>query len=298
MTKIYQRMGDFTLTELTKFEAYTRGDGLLDFLMDEIDSLSIDHSQEESDITGKGGRRLGKKKKNKSVSVSGTNGLISEGMLKAQTGGEIKNGNMTVKKSEIKKISGDMTVIVDDVPVGTVGQEIGKIQLIGDAGSVIKSYLQGTIATDDKFSYDPETKTISLPSDSDIEAGMTIRYAYYRVVQGSSINNPSGKYSEVREVWLHGYGVDKCDNKIAYAWYFPRADISGEFSVDLGGDQTMHNFGFEALPDLCNELEDDLYTLYIYQNGEIVAVNPGSGSSGGNSGDKFATDEEVKDIFS
>ncbi len=276
MTKIYQRMGDFTLTELTRFEAYTRDEGLLDFLMDEIDSFNIDHSQEESEITGQGGRVIGKKKKNKSVSVSGTNGLISEGMLKAQLGGEIKNGDMQVKKSETKEITSAKTVIVDDTPIGVAGQEIGKIQIIGAAGSVVKEYRQGTVVSNDKFSYDPATKTISLPTDADIETGMHVRYAYYRIVQGTSINNPFDKYSEIREVWLHGYGIDKCDNKIAYAWFFPRADISGEFSTDVGGDQTMHNFGFQALPDLCNEDKKDLYTLYIYRNGELVAVNPGS----------------------
>lgn len=295
MTKIFQRMGDFTLTELTKFEAYAREDGLLDFLMDEIDSFSIDHSQEESDITGQGGRVIGKKKKNKSVSVSGTNGLISEGMLKAQLGGEIKNGNMQVKKSETKKITSTMTVTVDDTPIGIAGQEIGKIQLIGVAGSVVKEYKQGTVASDDKFAYDPTTKTITLPTDTSIEVGMHVRYAYYRVVQGTSINNPFDKYSEIREVWLHGYGVDKCDNKIAYAWYFPRADISGEFSTDIGGDQTMHNFGFQALPDLCNEDEKDLYTLYIYQNGDLVAVNPGSSEV---TNIAPASDTEVRNIFS
>lgn len=288
-------MGDFTLTELTKFEAYTREEGLLDFLMDEIDSFSIDHSQEQSDITGQNGRVIGKKKKKKSVSVSGTNGLISEGMLKAQLGGEIKNGNMKIKKSETKKITSSMSVTVDDTPIGAVGQEIGKIQLIGSAGSVVKEYRQGTVASDDKFAYDPATKTITLPTDTDIETDMHVRYAYYRVVQGTSINNPFDKYSEIREVWLHGYGVDKCDNKIAYAWFFPRADISGEFSMDIGGDQTMHNFGFQALPDLCNEDENDLYTLYIYQNGELVAVNPGSGST---TTIETASDADVRNVFS
>ncbi len=292
MTKIYKRMGDFTLTELTKLEAYNREDGLLDFLINELDSFTINHSQEETDITGKGGRVIGKKKKNKSVSCNGTNGLISEGMLKAQTGGEIKNGTMTIKKSETKKIPATKTVVVDDTPIGTAGQEIGKIQLIGSAGAVVKEYLQGTTVAADKFTYTPTTKTITLPTDIEIEEGMSITYAYYRTVEGTSINNPSGKYSEVREVWLHGYGTDKCDNAIAYAWHFPRADITGEFSVDLGGDQTMHNFSFNALPDLCNEGEDDLYTLYIYSNGKLIAINPDITPD-----THTASDADVKAIF-
>lgn len=298
MTKIYKRMGDFTLTELTKLEAYNRGDGLLDFSMDELDSFTIDHNQEQNDITGRGGRRIGTKKKNKTISCTGTNGLISEGMLKAQTGGEIKSGTMTIKKSETKKVTADKTVVVDDTPIGTPGEEIGKIQLIGAAGAVVKEYLQGTAVATDKFAYDPATKTITLPTDTDIEEGMHVTYAYYRTVEGTSVNNPAGKYSEVREIWLHGYGTDKCDNAIAYAWHIPRADISGEFSVDLGGDQTMHNFSFQGLPDLCNEDNDDLDTLYIYSsNGKLVAINPGTTPDTPTAEDNTASDAEVQRIF-
>ncbi len=293
MTRIYKRMGDFTLTELTRLEAYNRDDGLLDFMMDELDSFTINHNQETSDITGKGGRPIGKKKKNKTVSCEGTNGLISEGMLKAQNGGDIITGDMHVKKTETKKIGAGKTIVVDNVPIGALGQEIGKLQLIGTAGEIIKEYAQGTVVSADKFTYDPATKTITLPTDADIEEGMRVIYAYYRIVNGTSVSDPSGKYSEVREVWLHGYGIDKCDNAIAFAWHFPRADISGEYSVDLGGDQTMHNFKFDALPDLCNGEENDLDTLYIYYNGNIVAVGPGSTISKS----RFALDAEVEAIF-
>ena len=199
---------------------------------------------------------------------------------------------MTIKKSETKKITNISSVVIDYEPVGSAGQEIGKIQLIGAAGAVLKEYRQGTVASNDKFAFNPTTKTITLPTDSDIEVGLKVRYAYYRTVQGNKINNPSDKYSEVREVWLHGYGTDICDNAIAYAWHFPRADISGEFSLDIGGDQAMHNFSFQALPDLCDDEDNDLYTLYIYQDGKLVAVNPDTVNHA-----STATDQEVRDIF-
>lgn len=305
MTSIFKRMGDYTLTELTYLEAYNRDDGLLDFMLNELDSFTINHNQEESDITGRNGRVIGKKKKNKTVSCDGTNGLISEGLLKAQTGGDIASGDFSIKKFETKEVTADMAIAVDAVPLGTEGEEIGKIQLLGDGGTIIKEYLQGTVATADKFSYDPLTSLITLPTDTDIEVGMHVRYAYYRTVTGTRINDPSGKYSEIREIWLHGYGVDRCDNAIAFAWYFPRADFSGEFSVDLGGDQTMHNFSFNALPDYCNDDEGDLDVLYIYKDGDIVTVSgtgsDGSGSSGGTGtidDSDIATDDEVEDIFS
>ena len=83
MVAINVRMGDFTLTQLTRFEAYDRSEGLLDFLMKEISSFNINHTQEETDITSMGGRTIGKKKKNKSVNCDGANGVICDGLLKA-----------------------------------------------------------------------------------------------------------------------------------------------------------------------------------------------------------------------
>lgn len=45
------------------------------FTLDELQSASIANSEEKQDITGKQGRKLTSLKKNKSVTVSGTNDL-------------------------------------------------------------------------------------------------------------------------------------------------------------------------------------------------------------------------------
>lgn len=304
---VMHQIGDFTITEFVDVAAYFRNSGLLDYRLEDLQDFTLNSSQEESEITGKNGRPIGKKKKFKRASGSGTSGLISPGLMHTQTGGDIKYGKVKVKREESKPASGKGTTIVTDaVAVGTKGKEIGQIKLFGKGGMLVGVYEQGTTVSEDKFSYDPTTKTISLPNNNNITAGLRVVYAYDREVTATTINNPSDKFSKTRELWVHCYAKDHCDTIYRADLYIPRADFKGDFDTDLGGDQTTHNFSFDALPDFCNlDGDNDLYKWFIYVDDE-VPIESGedyAGGSAANSGigdnhnDVFATDDEVKNVF-
>ncbi len=297
------QVGDFNITEFVDVEAYFRNSGLLDYRLEDLTDFSLNATQEETNITGRGGRIIGKKKKNKAVSGSGTSGLISPGLLRTQTGGDIRYGETKVKRAETKIVSGKgSTIVTDAVAAGTAGAEIGEIKLFGAGGTLVGVYKQGTTATTDMFSYDPATKTITLPDSNDIEAGLSAVYAYERVVTATVINDPSDKFSQVRELWVHCFATDQCDNTYCADIYIPRADFKGDFDLDLGGDQTTHNFSFDALPDFCNKdgLDNDLFKVFIYTDENLTGGSSGGTATPGGSSaheDVFATEEEVKDVF-
>ncbi len=289
----YIRIGDLTFTELVSFEVYNRKTGLLDYTLDELQNVTIEGSQEKTEITGMNGEIVGYKKKNKSIKGSGTSGFVSAGLLKSQTGGVIKTGNLTIKKSEIKTITAaNAPIITDEVALGVVGSEIGEIQLFDKNNYLIAIYAQGTTASADKFAYNPSTKEITLPTDSRIEAGMNILYAYTRTINGECVTNPSNKYSETAEIWFYGFGTDNCDNTYYAGVHIPRADFDGDFSLPFGEDQTTHNFSFQGLPDHCNKnAESNLFEIYIYKTEDEV-----SGVSSRAS--EFAAASEVQAVFS
>lgn len=289
------QIGDFSINEFVDVEAYFRNSGLLDYRLEDLQNFTINATQEDSDITGRGGRVIGKKKRNKAVSGEGTSGLISPGLLRTQTGGEIKYGETKVKRAESKIVSGSgSTIVTDAEAVGAPGAEIGEIKLFGAGGGLKAVFKQGTVVSADEFSYDPNTKTISLPTSADIEAGMSAVYAYERTVTATVINNPSDKFSQVRELWIHCFATDQCDNTYCADIYIPRADFDGNFDLDLGGDQTTHNFSFKALPDFCNKegLDNDLFKVFIYSDDNAAA------SGGVSTVSTFATDAEVRSVFS
>ena len=270
-------INDFTITEWVDFEAYKRDTGYLDFRLEDMQDFTLNATQDKTELTGKNGRVIGYKKQNKAVSGEGTYGMVSAGLMKAQTGGEITTGTQTIKKSEVQIIPADATTITTEaVATGTEGAEIGLIRVLNSNGSIAKTYEQGATASTTKFAYNPETKTITLPTgDGAIAAGSKVEFAYTREVDGTKVTDPSDTFSETREVWIHCFGTDACDNEYYIAIHIPRADFSGEFSLDLGGDQVVHNFSFDAMVDLCNatSTDNDLFDVIVY-TGTEGTVNP------------------------
>ena len=271
MTTMATVINDYTITEWLDMEAYFRDTGMLDFKLEDMQNFTLNATQDKTALTGKNGRVIGYKKQNKAVSGEGTYGMVSAGLMKAQTGGEITAAdNLTVKKSELKTVTG-ATVTTDATATGTAGKEIGYIKVLAANGAVAATYEQATTADATHFSYNPANKTITLPVDTDpvIANGTNIVYAYERTVSGTKVTNPSDTFSETREVWIHCFGKDACDNEFYIAIVIPRADFSGEFSLELGGDQVVHNFSFDGMTDLCNPAQgNDLFDIIVYTGDE------------------------------
>ena len=75
---------DITITSLETITAFDLVTGAYKFTLDELQSATLAHAQEKTEITGRAGRKLSSLKRNKSVTVSGTNGLLSTVLLELQ----------------------------------------------------------------------------------------------------------------------------------------------------------------------------------------------------------------------
>lgn len=79
------------LTSLETITAFDIVSGAFKWVLDELQNATIANTQETTDITGKQGRLLNTLKRNKAVTVSGNNGLLSGGMLETQVGNSFQN---------------------------------------------------------------------------------------------------------------------------------------------------------------------------------------------------------------
>lgn len=79
----------FTITSYDSILGFDRVNGGLELVMDELTDFTLSQAQETTDITGKGGRIISRLKRNKSVTGSGTNGLLSGGTLAAMLGATV-----------------------------------------------------------------------------------------------------------------------------------------------------------------------------------------------------------------
>jgi len=259
-------VGDYLITSLETITGFGVVDGSYIFTLDELQSASIANTEETTDITGKAGRKLAKLKKNKGATVSANNGMLSGGLLEAQTGGSFEKKTTEVMWTDYLTVdsSHSATTQYTAIENNGAGTEIISLYLKKD-GVVTTGLVQSDTAaaavpaqpsanppvagSPQTFTYDPTTKVLGF--DKGVAAGTEIVVCYKRNIQADVLSNDSDNFAIKCQLYVDALGEDKCGNIYRIQIYFPKADVSGEFSFDLGDNQTVHAFEAEALAGAC-----------------------------------------------
>lgn len=242
-------VADLAITSLDIISAFGM-DGTPRFIMDELQNANIAHSEEKQEIIGKAGRKLNSLKKNKAVTITGTNGLISAGMLEAQVGNTFESGvTVPVKAIDYLTVKSNKAV-TNFKAVGTAGAEIEGVYVKDSTGAAGSKLEQADTAADGKFAYNPATKELTFASGV-LTDGTEIVVFYTRNVTGNKLTNYSDNYSEKLQLYIDGTAEDKCGLQYRVQFYIPKADFSGNFEIALGGDQAVHAFEAESLAGSC-----------------------------------------------
>lgn len=238
-------IGDLTITSLetiTAFELASEGGGYL-FTLDELQNASIANTQEDSEVTGKGGRRISTIKKNKGVTISGANGLISGGLLAAQTGGELKVGDGTstvetyVEWRDYVKASTTGTGTQTSTITLTYSPKDGKLD-----GLFVKND-DGSIGEELELTDDYTISGTTVTLTAAVTDGAEFVALYQRKVYAAEVlENLSDKYSKKCSLYVDAFAEDKCGVTYHVQFYLPKVSFSGEFTLEFGGDQAVHNF--------------------------------------------------------
>lgn len=217
--------------------------------MDELQNATLAQGEEKIDITGKQGRKLTSLKRNKTLTISGSNGMLSAGMLELQTGSKFKSEATEVMWYDYLTVSGNAAATTYTA-VGTTGNEIAEI-LVKDAnGIIVKTLVQSDAVAEGKFTYDPATKALAFNAD-EIKDGTEIVANYMRKIDAQVLENMSDVYSGKAILYVDLLAEDKCANVYRVQIKVPKADFSGEFSLEFGDNQTVHNFEAEGLAGSC-----------------------------------------------
>lgn len=255
-------INDIAITSLETITAFDITTGNHKFTLDELQNAKIANTQDKTDITGKGGRKLSSLKKNKGVVISGTNGLVSGGLLELQTGSEFENADSTpIKWTDYLTIT-DNASATEYKAVGTEGNEIEKVYIKDSKGEASVTLTQDASVASGKFTYNPETKVLAF-NEGDYEDGTEIVVFYTRNIKANVLENNSDVYSEKCKLYIDAFGEDKCSNLYRIQFYIPKADFSGNFDFDLGDNQTVHAFEAESLAGSCGSA-GTLWTYTIF----------------------------------
>ena len=254
-------IGDYSITSLETIDAFNHLTGAFLFCLDELQNATIAQTEDKQEITGKQGRKITSLKRNKAVTISGTNGMISGGLMEMQTGNTFKNGVTTVMWSDYVKVGAGSTATIAYTPVGTAGAEIIGIDLRGPDGMLAGKFTQkATASASGEFKYDSKTITFF---EGDVKEGDEIVVYYKRKISADVLENRSDKFSGKCSLYINAMVEDKCGNIYRAQIYVPKADFNGEFSMEMGDNQTVHNFEAEALAGSCGN-DGLLWTYTIY----------------------------------
>lgn len=238
-------VSDITITSLETIDAFDIVTGGYLFTLDELQNATIAQGQEKTDITGKQGRKLSSLKKNKTVTISGNNGIVSGGLLELQTGGKFENKTTEVMWNDYLIVAENKAVTTYKA-VGTTGNEVEAVHIKNTDGTLGKTLTQDASVGDNTFTYDPATKTLTF-GDGVIADGTEVVVYYKRQIQASVLNNMSDTYSGKCALYINALAEDKCANIYRIQFYIPKADFNGEFSIEMGDNQTVHAFEAESL---------------------------------------------------
>ena len=198
-------INDITITSLETINAFDIVTGAFKFTLDELQNATIAQTQEKTDITGKQGRKLNSLKKNKAVTISGTNGLVSGGLLEMQVGSEFENKKTTVKWHDYLTVSGNATAYK---AVGTTGNEVESVYVKNSDGTLGKTLTQGAEVAEGVFTYNPQTKALAF-NDGEIADNTEIVVYYMRQIQADVLENLSDHYSGKCALYIDAFAEDK-----------------------------------------------------------------------------------------
>lgn len=242
-------ISDLTITSIETITAFDIVTGGFKFMLDELQNVTIAQSQETTDITGKQGRRLNTLKRNKAVTISGSNGLVSAGLLEMQTGSAFEEKDTTVKWTDYLTVASNKATTTYKA-VGTAGNEIESVYVKKEDGTLGQALTQDAAAAEGKFAYDPETKEITFNA-GEVADGTEIVVFYTRKISANVQENMSDVYSDKCTLYIDAFCEDICANVYRMQIYIPKADFDGNFELAIGDTQTVHSFEASALAGTC-----------------------------------------------
>lgn len=262
-------VNDLTFTSLETITVFDYLTGNYKFTLDELQNATLAQAQDVTDLTGKSGHKIGRLKRNKTLTVSGTNGMVSGGLLEMQTGSAFENKATEVLWVDYLAVGAQHKATTSWKAVGTAGAEIDGLFIKNEDGTLGAELTQDSSASAGKFAYAPTTKELSFHTD--VAEGTEVVVYYKRKITADVMENDADTFSGKGIVYIDAFAEDKCSNVYRVQIFIPKADFSGEISLELGDNQTVHAFEAEAMAGACGA-NGYLWTYTVFGVNEADAT--------------------------
>ena len=244
----------WTVTQWDSIEGFKNGLHL--FTLDELQEIAINNTEETQDVTGAAGSVLNSNKKNKGCNGTGTNGLLSGGLMEIQTGSKQVRSDIIVRQRDVITVTATMVtnnkVTISKEPTGTTGAEIQYVYVKSAADEEVTTYQQAASAGDGKFTFSGTTITFS---PTTLKEGDVVTVFYNVKLDDNTavkISNDASSYSGECELVYSGLAKNACGKEACFQFIIPRADFVGNWNLEMGDSQTTHKFEWKSLKNKCS----------------------------------------------
>lgn len=261
---------DLIITSLETIDAFDLNDNYL-WTLDELTQTTIQNTEDTEDVTGKSGRLLKTLKRNKAVAITGTNGVVSGGLMATQVGSAFTTGTKKVRVTEY---------ITVDTTADTGNFSNNKLTLANTNVFVVKTTAQdgtetafeldtstGDAVAAGKFKRDATGITFAANA---VTNGTILKVLYEKEVTASSVDNISDgeHYAATTKLYITAFAEDRCGVIYKLQFFVPKAEFSGAFDIDMGGSQVTHGFEIRSLAGGCSALTNKglLWTYTVFES--------------------------------
>lgn len=262
------KVEQLTITSLETITAFNKAGDYL-FTLDELQNCTIANTQDKVDVTGKQGRIINTLKRNKAVTISGTNGLISLGLLAADTGATVDTKDAGILWFETLTVNNGKATTTY-MPVGMTGAEIDALYTKDPTTNVRLNKLeQAATVASGKFAFDPASKELAF--DTDIVDGTNIIVYYNRKINAQTVSNNSKNVTQKCTLYIDAFGEDQCNTTYRVQFIVHTVDFSGNFNIEMGDNPAVHAFEAQALASGCTS-DGSFWDMIVFGvNAEDVA---------------------------
>ena len=266
----------YVIQSIERISAFSLLDQSAYWVLEDIQSGSLNNEQETVYATGKNGVKIASADRNKAATLTATNGIIVDGVLATQVGSEVKVGETIITYPDLNLTTSNGTSVkLTYKPTGTVGSEFPFIYKRNSDGSLGERYAIGAEASETEFKYEAASNTVTLPTGK-FSAGDTVAVFYdVKVTNGRSVSNVDNAYSKEARIVADIIAKDKCTGKAYWGQIvFPHGKIAGNFELTFGDEISVHNVAIEALSVGCNNtgVGKVLWEFYIVDEDEFETV--------------------------
>lgn len=211
----------------------------------------------------------------RAFTLTGSQAIVTEGMLEIQTGMPIETllNTSDIRHSEVLEVSGDKATLTFKAS-GIAGTEIGWVYPRNKKNSFIdreNRLAQDTAVGTGKFTYDPTTKEITFNTNEFSEGDEIVVFYYPVIREAKKIVARNDKFSKSGLVEVDIAIEDLCTNEQYLGKFIiPNGKFSGAFDLSIDGtNPAVQNFEVKSQFDCSGKGE--LWKWFVYKEEDIAA---------------------------